>query len=174
MTPLRSKLVHFSPQSFRQNITRKVLCFAIVATLVILPGPSGLAFQQIPVLAANTLDVTYGSMGYVSRFMKWLFSSKSAKPQENTDIRSSKAADIFINPQKIVGYEGQRISFTAIGKERSGEIVAGTKLTWSSSDANKLDIDSDTGEATLLKPGRVWVTAATRWISSRVPVHIRA
>jgi RHS repeat-associated protein len=175
MTPLKvHRRAPSSRRFYRRNITRKLVCFAIVAALLILPGPSSVAFQQIPVLAANTLDVTYGSMGYVSRFMEWLFSSKSAKPQENTDIRSSKAADIIINPQKIVGYEGQRISFTAIGKERSGEIVAGTKFTWSSSDTNKLNIDSDTGEATLLNPGRVWVTAATRWISSRVPVHIRA
>src|SRR5215467_7692329 len=116
MTPLKFRCGLFSTRSYRQNISRRLVCFAMVAALLIVPGPSSLAYQQIPVLAAGTLDVTYGSVGYVSRFINWLFNSKSAKPQENTDVRSSRAANITINPGKIVGYEGQRVSFTAIGK----------------------------------------------------------
>jgi hypothetical protein len=99
-----------------------------------------------------------------SPIIERLFRSKAPRTQENTDIRSWRAASMIINPQKIVGYQGQRISFTAIGKERSGEIVAGAKLTWSSSDANKPQIDPHTGQATLLNPGQAWVTASKRWI----------
>ena len=95
------------------------------------------------------------------------------RQQETTRSRSNRVATISVSPGKIVGYQGQRISFSAIGKDGSGEIVQGARFHWSSSDTARLEID-DSGQATCIAPGLVWVTASTAFVSTRVPVLIRS
>lgn len=79
---------------------------------------------------------------------------------------------IGITPGRIVGYLGESLSFSAIGSNAAGLTIQGAQFSWSSSNAEMLQIDSS-GQATLSGPGLVWVIASTPNVASRVPVLIR-
>ncbi|HLG14570.1 MAG TPA: hypothetical protein VJH03_08725 [Blastocatellia bacterium] len=140
-------------------------------SLLIWPG-THLALEPIPAFASAAISATTDATHFVAVFWKWLFGRSTARPQETTQTRTNRVSAIAVTPRKMVGYEGQRISFSAIGKDGLGDTVQGARFDWASSDLKKLQID-DSGEAALVGPGLVWVTASTAFASARVPVLIR-
>lgn len=95
----------------------------------------------------------------------------SAKPQETTADRTARVSEIHIVPGKIVAYQNQRVSFSAVGVDTFGKIAHGAKFSWSSSDESNLQFED--GQALMIGAGLVWVTASTPSVSARVPVLIR-
>ncbi|HSE38835.1 MAG TPA: hypothetical protein VLG74_16155, partial [Blastocatellia bacterium] len=101
-----------------------------------------------------------------------LFSSSARQTEDTTRTRSLRVRAIEVSPDKRVGYLNEQVGFAALGKDSLGDIVQGARFDWSSSDERLLRID-DSGQATLIAPGLVWVTASSALASSRVPVLIR-
>ena len=132
---------------------------------------SSYAFAQAPALAATLARVAVLPVEPLVSIIRKLFRSP-VRAQETTADRTSRVSVIRIEPGKLVGYLNQRVSFSAVGRDPLAGVVQGARFDWSSSDENKLRID-DSGQAMLLNPGLVWVTASTRFASSRVPVLIR-
>lgn len=97
---------------------------------------------------------------------------QSTRVRETTTDRTAKVSIIRIEPGRLVAYQNQPINFSAIGLDRFGQIAHGARFEWFSSDDNKLEID-DSGQATAIGTGVVWVAARTRYVSARVPVLIR-
>ena len=153
------------------GIRRKLLCLTLMLALLSTPGLS-ITWQQTPVVAAALVtSTTYWSHSF-GAFLKRLFSSRTSKPQETTETRSSGVRSIRINPGRQVVYLFQRIPFTAVAFNSLGDLQQGVKFIWSSSDEAKLQIN-DAGQATASSPGLVWVKASTAFASSSVPVLIR-
>jgi YD repeat-containing protein len=137
-----------------------------------MPG-SNYAVQGAPRFAADAGRVSILPFIPLIGIFKRLFrASKPTRRQETTASRTNRVSTIEVSPNKIVGYQNQAIGFAAVGRSGSGEIVQGARFNWSSSDLTKVQID-DSGQASLLAPGLVWVTASTAFASSRVPVLIR-
>jgi len=65
----------------------------------------------------------------------------SARTQETTAERTGRVSSIHIEPGKLVAYQDQHTSFSAVGLDRLGNIVHGARFSWSSSDESKLQID---------------------------------
>ncbi len=127
---------------------------------------------------STVLDVRFASSSYEAYAFRSFYAgllslfSSPARQREDTGTRSLRVRQITISPAKQVGYLNQILSFSAVGKDSLGNIAQGARFDWSSSDSSKLRID-DSGQATLLSPGLVWVTASTGSASSRAPVFIR-
>lgn len=120
---------------------------------------------------AIKLSANYGRT--VSKALASLFiASASTVHRETTADRTASVTNIRVTPAKIVGYTGQPIKFSAVGSNADDLTIQGAQFSWSSSDSEKLTIDSS-GRATLNSAGVVWVTAATPNASSRVPVLIK-
>jgi hypothetical protein len=181
-----------------RHLARTLTCHLLVVNLLIWPG-AGVSIRTIIEPASAFVDnaitriiVATGAATTINKLRSMpvvmfpiegfpsspfgfplpLFWSSSRAPQETTDIRSGRVSAINITPAKQVGYLSQHVAFSAVGKTSSGNIVHGAKFSWTSSDPSKLQID-DTGVATLVSPGLVWVTASTRFASSRAPILIR-
>ncbi len=127
---------------------------------------------------STVLDVRFASSSYEAYAFRSFYAgllslfSSPARQREDTGTRSLRVRQITISPAKQVGYLNQILSFSAVGKDSLGNIAQGARFDWSSSDSAMLRID-DSGQATLLSPGLVWVTASTGSASSSVPVLIR-
>ncbi|HXG94412.1 MAG TPA: hypothetical protein VNN73_18855, partial [Blastocatellia bacterium] len=154
----------------RRGTLTRLLCFLLIFNLLLLPG------SAITLAEAVRLASKAGSL-FTDPFQSaaHLFLSrrvKSPRQLETVVSRTSRVASIEISPRKLVGYQGLRISFTAIGLDSQGSAVQGAKLNWASSDSTSLQID-DSGQATLIKPGLVWVTVSTPFVQARAPVLIK-
>jgi hypothetical protein len=160
----------WSSNRLRRVLLRQAICIALTLSMLSLPGASS-AFAQVPVLATTLIRITVLPIGPLASIIKKLFHS-SARTQETTADRTARVSSIRIEPGKLVVYQDQHISFSAIGIDNVGAIVHGARFSWSSSDETKLQID-DSGQATAVGNGLAWVTASTRFASARVPVLVR-
>lgn len=134
---------------------------------------SGFILRETSVFITLAFHLTVRSSRNLSQALTSLFSvSASVTHRDTTVDRTSSVSDISISPAKIVIYSGQRVSFTAVGRNTQGITIQGTQFSWSSSDPDKLQVDSS-GLATPGKPGLVWVIASTPKASTRVPVFIK-
>lgn len=166
----------FTRRLRRHSVSRKLVCFALVFNLMILPSP--VAMHQLSTLAtaafidSNARIVTTAVRLAAFLLKPFLSSPSMSQHRETTAERTAYVNRVTINPARIVGYQGQRLHFSAVGSNAAGLTIQGAQFSWSSSDPEKLQIDSS-GMATLNGPGLVWVSAATPNVSSRVPVLIR-
>lgn len=172
--PLGSRLHPLS------NITRRLLargwrpvfCFVLICGMLIVPD-AGYVVSAATEVAVQVAKDTIAPVPVAINWFKRLFRRSVTPPrQETTAERASSVTSISITPERIVGYQGQQISFSALGHNANGLTIQGVQFTWSSSDAEKLQIDGS-GAATLSAPGLVWLSAATPNASTRVPVLIR-
>ena len=157
------------------QVRRKVVCLGLMLALLSMPGLD-VALKQTPVLASAaasaTADVTANSFGLVSRILGALFGSKSSKPQKDRLAdRLGSVARLPITPLKYVGYQSETIVFSAVPTDFYGRVVQGVKVTWESSNTERLEID-DAGRATLLQPGVVLVTCSAGLAKGTAPVMI--
>ena len=163
--------VLMSARRLGRRLRRPAVCFVLIMSLLFLPG-SGSAYAQLPELAVGLVRFSTLPIAPLSALLTRLFGKSTQRQQDTTASRSNRVVNITINPGKIVGYQGQQITFSAVGRDGSGETVQGARFNWSSSDSTLLDIDGS-GQATLLSPGLVWVTASTPSAANRAPVLIR-
>ena len=161
----------------RKPLQRKLVSFGVALNLLIWPGP-GLLARDFVEGVSRALEVPFAYTSYeayaIRSFYSSLLSLFSSSPQqrEDTETRSLRVRSVTISPAKLVGYLNQHVSLSAIGKDALGNIAQGARFDWASSDPAKLRID-DSGQATLLSAGLVWVSASTASASSRTPVLIR-
>src|SRR5262250_2565349 len=88
----------------RRKIVRKLASFALIASLLIMPG-SGLALRELTVLTSTTITSTTYSLRQLPLILKSLFKMFSARTaQETTDSRSAAVSLVHILPGKFVGY----------------------------------------------------------------------
>ena len=122
-----------------RHVKRRVICLAIILVMFVLPVGRFIALADCTAMASPGVSAgaTTGTgpwMDLVRLFSK-LF-GKSAKPQESTETRSNRVTSILVNPQKIVGYQGQQLAFSAIGEDAHDELVQGPLFDWASSDSS--------------------------------------
>lgn len=174
----RSFKTLFSTLSRRRPRRRLVSLVLVFNLLLFFPGPR-FAFPNPAVFPSKLFNTTIGSLSYEAYALKSfyssllsLFSSSARQTEDTTRTRSLRVRAIEVSPDKRVGYLNEQVGFAALGKDSLGDIVQGARFDWSSSDERLLRID-DSGQATLIAPGLVWVTASSALASSRVPVLIR-
>ncbi|MEW6130395.1 MAG: RHS repeat-associated core domain-containing protein [Acidobacteriota bacterium] len=120
-----------------------------------------------------TTHVVTAPMSSVTSFFRWLFGGKPAqRHRETLNERLTRVASLQISPAKFVGYQGQSVVFSALPLDNNGQTVQGARLSWSSSDAEKLIVD-DSGTATLLQPGQAQITCRAGVAEQSIPVLIR-
>ncbi|MEK6410558.1 MAG: hypothetical protein AABN34_26840 [Acidobacteriota bacterium] len=103
----------------------------------------------------------------------WAFQLSTGSERElSMAERTARVAAVKVSPHKLVGYVGDSVTFVGIGTDNADQPVHGAKLTWESSHTDKLTID-DAGQASLLHPGLVRVTAHAGLAQQTVGVLIR-
>ena len=152
---------------------RRVLCLLLIAGLLMVPD-AGYAVRAATDAAVQVAKDTAAPVPVAYSWFKRHFRRSARPPQRETPAdRSAAVYRIAITPGKIVGYTGQQLSFSALGSNADGQTIQGVQFNWSSSDAEKLQVDSS-GTATLNAAGLVWVSAATANALAGVPVLIKA
>lgn len=148
--PLTSSLV----THLRSKLSRKLICLAVMFSLVMLPAP-GLA-DEGRLLSSLTGDVTAGSVRVVSWLFSMLFGAQAAPPETLAD-RLAQIRTIRISPSRFVGYPGESVSFQSIGRNFAGQTIQGVVFdNWESSETS-VQVD-DSGRARFLRPGLATIT----------------
>jgi YD repeat-containing protein len=135
-----------------RSFRRKLLCLALLLSLIIWPG-TDLALRELPSLVSAAINLTTSPMRYMSLAIRSLFRSVAAAPQQETpEQRLAHLATIRMSPFKYVGYQQQKVSFSALGLDLAGQVVHGIQFTFESSHASAVEVD-EAGLATFLQPG---------------------
>ncbi|MEK6301805.1 MAG: hypothetical protein AABO41_13930 [Acidobacteriota bacterium] len=158
---------------FRRRVFGKVICLALVASLLILPGP-GIAASDVRALASTAVDLGTSPIRFLQPILRSLFGfGAQARPRRETlTDRRARVSQIRVSPFKLVGYLGEGATFTASPTDFRDRTIQGVKFDWESSDPQKLQID-EAGRATFLQPGRAWITCRAGTASATAPVLIR-
>jgi hypothetical protein len=110
------------------SILRKTVSFALISSLLILPGP-GFSLTDVRVFASTGIDLTR----YPSRFLQPLFKSwfatraRARRQRETAADRASRVARIQVSPRRFVGYQGQSQTFSALPANINGQTIQGVK-----------------------------------------------
>jgi ankyrin repeat protein len=158
----------------RVDVRRKLICFALISSILVLPGP-GLAASDVRALASTAVDLTTAPICYLQPILKSLFGfGASPRPQREDTLedRRAQVARIRITPPRLVSYIGQVMTFGAVGSNFAGEIIEGADFFWESSDPSSVQID-DTGRATFLRPGLTTITCRAGAASTTARVLVR-
>ncbi|MEK6303861.1 MAG: RHS repeat-associated core domain-containing protein [Acidobacteriota bacterium] len=158
----------------RPGVGRKLMCFGLMSSLLILPGP-GLAASDVRALASTAVDFTASPIRYLEPIIKSLFGlgARSRPQRETLTDRVSRVARIRISPRRFVAYQGQSQTFGAVPANLRDQTIQGVKFTWESSDPEKVQVD-DVGRATFLQPGLARITCRAGTAQASVPVLVRA
>ena len=161
---------------FHRRLPRRLICLVLLFNLLIWPS-TGVA-RELGDLASyavrsSTITITTGSVRIVSYLLKALFRSQTARPKDSPADRERAVVGLRVNPNKLVGYENEGATFTALPTDLLGRTVQGTKASWSSSDTQRIQID-EAGRARFLAPGLAWVTCSVGAIIGTAPVLVRS
>jgi len=81
-----------------------------------------------------------------------LFGAQEARPEDASD-RIAQVRTIRLSLPGFVAYQGESLTFQAIGMNFAGETVQGVVFdSWDSSDSASVQVD-DSGRARFLNPG---------------------
>ncbi len=161
-------------RSARKGVRRKLICFVLISSLLILPGP-GIAASDVRALASTAVDLTTSPIRYLQPILRSLFGFGAvARPQREDTLedRQAQVARIRITPPRLVSYIGQVMTFGAVGSNFAGEIIDGADFFWESSDPSSVQID-DAGRATFLRPGLTTITCRAGAASTPARVLVR-
>jgi hypothetical protein len=151
------------------------VCLAIIFALISTPGLN-IALQQAPVLASSAVDGTASSLRIIDVFLNWLLGGKGAAPpvrQESLAERKIRVSAVRISPSRLVSYVGGTHTFTAVGRDSSGEVVHGVRFDWESSGgATQVTID-EAGSATFRQPGLYTITGRAGSAQGTATVLVR-
>ena len=174
-SPFSSRPYHSSTilrQWFARGWRRRALCLMLIFGLLIVPD-AGYAVRAatdvIVQVAKDTVTPVPVAIKWFNRLLR-----RSAKPprQETLADRLAQVARIQLTPLKMVGYQGQSVSFTALPLNFSGETIQGVRFEWESSDLDKVQID-DGGNASFLQPGLARITCRAGATSAAASVLVR-
>ena len=124
---VRRLLRHNRPGRFiRGRQSRKLICFVLLLNLLIWPAP-GVAreFGEIAssAVVSSTVTVTTGSLRMVSYLLKVLFGSQTPRRKDSPADRARAVASLRLNPNRLVGYENEGATFTALPADLLGRTV---------------------------------------------------
>ena len=124
----------------RSKLSRKLMCVAIVVSLVSIPTP-GLA-HGVNLVSSLTVDVTIGSVRVVSWLFSLLFAGQEVSPDTLED-RVAQVRSIGISPSRFVGYIGDTMTFQAVGRNFAGQTVQGVLFDdWESFNSLAVEVDN--------------------------------
>lgn len=156
----------------RRTLQRRVICCAVIFNLFLWPG-SGLVAEPFIALASQVINTRVASYTYQAFFLRLFFSQSNSRARRETMAdRASAVAHIQINPVKFVGYLDEGKTFSAISSNNLERTIQGVKVTWESSNTNKLEIDQ-AGRARFLQPGLARVICRAGRVQATAHVLIR-
>jgi RHS repeat-associated protein len=139
----------------RGTFSRKLICLAVMLSLVMLPAP-GLAYEG-RLFSSVTVDVTAGSVRVVSWLFNMIFGAQATPPETLAD-RVAQVRVIRMSPSRYVFYPGESLTFQAIGQNFAGQTVQGVVFDdWTSSNPASVQVD-DSGHARSISPGLSTIT----------------
>ena len=98
-----------------------------------------------------------GPVRVASSWFNMLFGAQEARPEDASD-RIAQVRTIRLSPSRFVAYQGESLTFQAIGMNFAGETVQGVVFdSWDSSDSASVQVD-DSGRARFLNPGLTTIT----------------
>ena len=165
---------HRLTRLFRRRLFRKLICFALISSLLILPGP-GVALSEVRALASTAVGLTTSPIHYLQPILRSLFGlgARARARREGLADRLARVAQVRISPFKLVGYTEEGATFTAVGADLFDRTIPGLKFSWESSDPDKLQID-EAGRVTFLQSGLARVICRAGTAVGSAPVLIRA
>jgi RHS repeat-associated protein len=168
-----SKLTAFITSSFRiKNLRRKLVCLALVLSLLILPLPSK-AFSELSSLSSSAVNIYSLPVQAIVSLSKRLFKSRANQMQVDTLLnRQAQVTKLRVTPFKLVGYRGQVVNFSALPLDTLDRVVQGVRLNWTTTDTSKMQID-DSGRAVLLQPGLVRIICRVGIVRGEAVILIR-
>ena len=171
---LNQVLLQVQSIDFHKGTRRKLLCLALMLTMLSMPGVD-ITLHQAPVLAASAVDSATSSFRDLTIFLEWLFRRNKAVPapvrQETLAERLTRVSRVRVVPAKLVAYIGDTHTFTAVGADSGGNVVHGVRFNWSS-DSTKLQID-EAGRVPFLEPGQYTITATAGSVQGSSVVLVR-
>jgi hypothetical protein len=165
----------FCRRVLRRAIQRRVVCFAVAFNLLLWPGPGAVIRDLIGFASTipNVVNTRLLSSSYEAYFIKRLLSRPAQTLRHDTPAdRVGAVAQLQISPARLVAYLNQTIVFTALPSDYLDRTIQGVKVSWESSNPDKVQID-DSGRATCLQPGLVRVTCRAGAVSATVPMLVR-
>ncbi len=158
-------------KGFRRQLVAITLMFALLA----LPGQTS-AFSSALTFAANAFDTALLPIRFApSIFARWFAAKPSTPPQSRNETFAERAAAVSrlqISPLKFVAYQGQTLNFTALPMDAQDRVIQGVRISWESSDAEKVQV-SDSGNVTFLQPGLARVVCRVGAVQSGAFVLVR-
>jgi YD repeat-containing protein len=134
------------------------------------PGP---ALRELPVFASALVDTASDTLRNVPAYLRWLFRAKvSAQRPEKLADRIAAVSSVRVSPQRFVGYLGQSMTFTGLPAGIAGRTIQGVKLTWETSDPDKVKID-EAGNAQFLRPGLAHIICRAGLVSGIATVLVK-
>jgi RHS repeat-associated protein len=168
----KSVIARFPGKLIDKGKRRKLICFILLLNFLILPTPQ--LAHDMPMITTSALGFTKKTIRNSFSAFTLLFGAPDVQDTDETlQDRLAQVANIHITPSKFVGYEGQSLTFSAIGANFADKIVQGVVFTWESSDTSKLQID-DSGRATFLSSGLTSITCRAGAATSSARVLIKS
>ncbi len=167
-----STFVSSFPSAFISKLRRrKILSLILILSLLILPMPSlaSSSWQSLTASAVNLMSAAFHLPPY---FLRHLFGSTTPDRDDTLEDRLAQISRIRVTPNKFVGYENQRVKFSAIGFNSGGQVIQGATFTWEAADSSRITFD-ETGRATLLQSGLTQITCRAGNAQTTVQVLIR-
>jgi RHS repeat-associated protein len=140
------------PRYFVRQLISLILTITLV-TNPLLAAPQG--FSMLGQELSYGASFWWNNSGWAAKTAKWFTQTKpvdtkgwdgkgappntppDAKEQEKQSDRDYKVQSIEISPRDVVIQTGEKIIFTAIAYDKSGNMIPGVKYTWSGNDNNK-------------------------------------
>src|SRR5262249_3624041 len=101
----------------RSRLRRKLIGAALIFSYISMPVGGFVTLRDCTVMASTVVTTTTVPLFDLVRLFKRLFGKSMRRQEENTQTRTNRVSNVSITPGKIVGYQGQTISFSAIGKD---------------------------------------------------------
>src|SRR5947208_562579 len=112
-------------QWYARGWRRRTLCLVLIFGLLAVPD-AGYAVRAATDVAVKVAKDSLAPLPVAVRWVKRLFRRTATPPRQDTLAdRLAYVARLQITPLKLVGYQGQPISFTALAFNAGGEIIQG-------------------------------------------------
>jgi YD repeat-containing protein len=168
-------------RSLRTGLSSRILCFAVVAALVILPTPyvdlahagsRALGVDRAAAFLAviRSHIVVLNGFGVPIPIPIWISSATQSQPTGPPS--PSSVSSIVVSPAKHAAFVGDRVAYSAQPREAGGSVVHGIKLNWSTLSPDKVHVD-EAGRATMVAPGLATIACTAGLATGTALVLIR-
>ena len=142
-----------------QTLTGRALTWSVEPSTIATISPNG----KLTAIAPGAAHVTATSEAKTGEATITI----QARPQ------SPSVATVTVTPGTFELIEGQTQTLTAIAKDASGTVLEGRTISWSSSDANVAEVDTN-GKVTAKVPGSALIRASSEGKIGSAALTVRA